>query len=163
MGFQIHPLPAEKFQHLFDLSERDLAAHRACKMVVAEKPGTPCRVSMEDAAVGDSVVLVNYTHQDAQSPYHASHAVFVRNGVDTAQIKENEIPEVLVSRLISLRAFDDNHMMRDADAVNGTKLFEAISTAFEDEEVAYIHLHYAKPGCFAASVSRTEINRAVYV
>ncbi len=155
MGFQIHPLPAEKFQHLFDLSEHELNAQRACKMVVTEKPGTPCRVSMADAEIGETVVLVNYTHQDAQSPYRASHAVFVRDGVDTAQIKENEVPKVLVSRLISLRLFDENHMMLDADAIDGAELSEAISTAFKDEAVAYIHLHYAKPGCFAASVSRT--------
>lgn len=156
MGFQIHPLPAEEFRHLFDLGADELNAQRACKLVVTEKPGTPCRVSMADAEIGDTVVLVNYTHQDAQSPYHASHAVFVREGVDTAKIGENEIPEVLASRLISLRIFDENHMMLDADAIDGTELSDAISMAFKDEAAAYIHLHYAKPGCFAASVSRTE-------
>jgi hypothetical protein len=156
MGFQIHPLPAERFQYLFDLSQKELNEQNACRMVVTEKPDTPCRVSMADAEVGDAVVLVNYTHQDAQSPYRASHAVFAREGVDTAQIGENEVPEVLVSRLISLRVFDENHMMLEADAVSGAELSEAISMAFEDEAAAYIHLHYAKPGCFGASVSRTK-------
>lgn len=156
MGFQIHPLPAERFEHLFGLTDDELAEHKARKMVVDEKPGTPCRVSMADADVGETVVLVNYTHQTAKSPYHASHAVFVREGAETARIGENQVPEVLVSRLISLRSFDRDHMMVDAEAVAGTDLPGAISEAFEDEAVAYIHLHYAKPGCFAASVSRAD-------
>jgi len=154
MGFQIHPLPAEKFQYLFDLSDEELKQKQAYRMRVTEKPGTPCRVSMADADVGDTVVLCNFTHQTAHSPYQASHAIFVRKGVETVQIAENQIPEVLLSRLISLRLFDENHMMIDADAVMGTELSAAISRAFENQAVAYIHLHYAKPGCFAASVSR---------
>ncbi len=156
MGFQIHPLPAEKFQHLFDLSDQDLLGHKARKMVVTEHPGIPCRVSLADAELGDTVILLNYTHQTADSPYHASHAIYVRQGVKTAQIAKDEVPAVLRSRLISLRLFDADHMMKDADVVEGTQLCDAISKAFKDPSVAYIHLHFAGAGCFAASVSRSD-------
>lgn len=155
MGFQISALDAAQYQHLFHLSDAALAEQKACRMVVTEKPGTPCRVSMADAEVGETVILVNHCHQAAKSPYQASHAVFVREGEETVQLAAGEVPEVLTCRLISVRLFDVNDMMIDADVVPGTELATALNAAFERPDVAYIHLHYAKPGCFAASVRRT--------
>ncbi|MCZ0813937.1 DUF1203 domain-containing protein [Roseovarius sp. EGI FJ00037] len=156
MGFQIHSLPAEDFAHLFTLSDSELAKISVCRQVVQSKPGTPCRVSMADAEVGETVILLNYEHQPANSPYKASHAIFVREGAPQAELAVGEVPEVLRSRLISLRLFDRNHMMIDADVLHGENLAEAITMAFECEHVSYAHLHNAKPGCFAAAVTRAE-------
>ena len=156
MPFQIHSLPAEDFAHLFTLTDTGLAKLNACRQIVQSKPGTPCRVSMADAEVGETVMLLNYDHQPANSPYKANHAIFVREGVPQALLAIGEVPEVLRSRVISLRLFDRNHMMVDADVLQGEGLAEAIERAFEREQVAYAHLHYAKPGCFAASVTRAE-------
>lgn len=44
--------------------------------------------------------------------------------------------------------------MLDADLVRGSELPGVINALFENEEVAYLHLHYAKPGCYAARVER---------
>ncbi len=155
MSFQIHSLPAEDFAHLFALSDANLAKRNACRQVVQSKPGTPCRVSMADAEVGETVILLNYEHQPARSPYKATHAIFVRENVQQAALKVGEVPEVLRSRIISLRFFDRNHMMIDADVVQGDGLADAIKAAFEDDAICYAHLHNAKPGCFAASVTRS--------
>ena len=73
MSFQIHSLPAEDFSGLFALSDAELTDKNACRQIVKTKPGTPCRVSMADAEVGETVVLLNYEHQPAQSPYRATH------------------------------------------------------------------------------------------
>ena len=154
MSFQIHSLPAEEFAHIFTMSDGELAAINARRMVVQSKPGTPCRVSMADAEIGDTVILLNYRHQSAHSPYQATHAIFVREGAKQARLAVDEVPEVIRSRVISLRLFDDNHMMIDADVVQGEALAAAINEAFKDETVSYAHLHNAKPGCFAASVTR---------
>lgn len=154
MSFQIHSLPAEEFTHMFTMSDSELAAINARRMVVQSKPGTPCRVSMADAEIGDTVILLNYRHQPADSPYQATHAIFVREGAKQARLAVDEVPEVIRSRVISLRLFDDNHMMIDADVVQGEALAAAINEAFKDEKVSYAHLHNAKPGCFAASVTR---------
>lgn len=154
MNFQIKPLPAEEFAHLFDLNDKELVAHRACRQIVTAKPGTPCRVSLEDAEVGETVILVNYTHQSQESPYQASHAVFVRENAKQATLAVNEVPQVIRSRLISLRFFDQHHMMIDAEVAQGDTVAAEISKAFENDEIAYAHLHIAKPGCFAASVHR---------
>ena len=154
MAFQIHALPAEQFSDLFTMNDEQLRDRNARRMTVKTKPGSPCRVSLADAEVGETVVLVNYEHQTAASPYRAAHAIFVRQGVEQAHPAENEVPEVLRSRLISLRQFDDNGMMIGADLLEGSGLAAAIETAFRDARTAYIHLHNAKPGCFAASVTR---------
>ena len=156
MTFQISAMPAEPFADLFTLSDEELAEQRARRMIVTAKPGTPCRVSMADAEVGETVILVNYQHQPADSPFQANHAIFVRDGAVRADLAAGEVPDVIRSRLMSLRLFDKDHMMIDADVVDGKKLGEAIVAAFADRNVAYAHLHYAKPGCFAATVTRVD-------
>ena len=156
MDFQIKTLQGSDFAHLFDLSDVELAAQQADRQTVAETPGTPCRVSMQDAEVGETVILFNYQHQPADSPYRASHAVFIRENAEQANLAVNEVPDVIRSRMMSLRYFDKSHMMIDADVVPGDKVAQEISRVLEDDDVAYVHLHNAKPGCFAASVYRAE-------
>ncbi|MEQ5872199.1 DUF1203 domain-containing protein [Sagittula sp. NFXS13] len=154
MSFQIHALPAEPFHQLFAMSDEKLRALNARRMTVGAKPGSPCRVSLADAEVGETVILVHYEHQPAASPYRAGHAIFVREGVAQARLAVDEVPEVLRSRLISSRQFDEEGMMIGADVVDGESLSAAIDTAFANARTSYIHLHNAKPGCFAARVTR---------
>lgn len=156
MNFQIKALCGAEFAHLFALTDTELRDHQACRQVVTAKPGTPCRVSMVDAEVGEAVILLNYAHQPANSPYRATHAIFVREHAEQARIAVNAVPEVIRSRLISVRLFDEGHMMVDADVVPGETVAAVISEAFDRPEIAYIHLHNAKPGCFAASAHRAE-------
>lgn len=154
MNFQIEPLKGADFAHLFALSDEDLAARKACRQIVREKPGTPCRVSMEDAEIGETVLLLNHCHQPGNSPYQASHAIFIRENARQARFAVNEVPAVIRARLISLRYFDRDHMMIDADVVEGEAVARALADAFEAKEIAYAHLHNAKPGCFAAAAYR---------
>lgn len=154
MTFQIEGLRPDDFAAFFTMSEEELTRCNARKMVVAASPGTPCRVSLADAEVGETVVLVNYEHQPAKSPFRSSHAIFVRQGAEQARPAVGDVPTVMLSRLISLRLFGHDDMMVDADVVPGTELKSAIVRAFADPQVSYLHLHYAKPGCFAASVQR---------
>ncbi len=154
MSFQIHALPAEPFQRLFTMSARELAEVRATRMIADAKPGYPCRVSLADADIGESVILVNYDHQPADSPYRSAHAIFVREHAEQVFPERGAVPEVLQTRLISVRAFDENHFMVNADIADGSDLHEVIPAMFGDPGVAYLHLHNAKPGCFAARVTR---------
>jgi len=154
MSFQIHALPTEPFQPLFTLSAQELAEVQATRMIADAKPGYPCRVSLADAEVGETVILVNYEHQPADSPYRSTHAIFIREHAQQAFPEREEVPEVLQTRLISIRAFDENHYMVNAQVVDGSHLHDAITAMFRDPGVAYLHLHNAKPGCFAAQVTR---------
>lgn len=156
MDFQISALPAHAFAHLFELSDEELAKRNAVRQIVSTQPGTPCRVSLRDAEVGETVILLNHQHQPGSSPYQASHAIYVRENAEDAVVGINEVPEVITSRLVSLRCFDRDHMMIQADVMSGDAVGQAIVGAFEDNAVAYAHIHNAKPGCFAASVERVQ-------
>ena len=152
MSFRISGLPTEPFQHLFAMSDADLARHGAVRKIAADS-GYPCRVSLTDANQGDEVILVNYEHQDADTPYRSRHAIYVRQGEQQYQAS-NEVPMQLRKRLLSIRAFDKQGMMVDADVADGKELEPQIARFFGMPEVSYIHLHYARPGCYAAKVDR---------
>ena len=154
MPFQIQALAAEPFQHLFALTSKELIARRMRRIQVDAQPGYPCRVSLRDADIGTSVILLNYTHHDAPTPYKASHAIYVCEGAPQARPAKNSIPSVFLIRPISLRGFDEAGEMVAADLAEGDQLSTAIETLFENKRISYIHLHNAKPGCFAARVIR---------
>lgn len=156
MSFQINALPYEQFQPYFDYSSDALDAIGAQLRTVESSPGTPCRVSLADAEVGETVLLMNYQHQRAASPFQASHAIFIRKDAKQPELGVNEIPKAFKSRVMSVRGFDKNHFMVNATlTADGQQGLEAdIESMFRDPELAYIHLHYAAPGCFAAIVSR---------
>ena len=154
MDFQFVALDHRNFEHLFGMKDEELAEHRVVRFHVDKCPDIPCRTTLEDAPVGETALLVNYTHQKANTPYHASHAVFVRENVETKQPTANEIPQLLRHRLLSLRAFDKNGMIVIADTVEGTDIEPTLKFMLRDEAVAEVHVHYAKPGCFAARVVR---------
>lgn len=154
MDFQISGLPLARFVPLFALSDAELAKRSIVRQVVESSPGTPCRVSLQDAEPGERVLLLNYEHLPVTSPYRASHAIFVRENAVEAKPQVNEIPEVLGRRLLSLRAYDSKGMMLAADVVQGREMQAVIEVMFADPQVEYIHAHNAKPGCFAARIDR---------
>jgi len=155
MTFQIHALDPEPVRHLFDLGDAALAEARACRMTVTAKPGFPCRISLEDAEIGEQVILLNHEHLPGTSPYRSRHAIFIRQGIEMARPQPGEVPASLSLRLISLRGFDADDMMRNADVAQGAAIADAITSMFEDAAIAHIDLHNAKPGCFAARVTRS--------
>jgi hypothetical protein len=154
MPFQIHALPAEPFAALSALSDADLAARLVQRQLVESCPGYPCRVSLEDARVGETVYLLHYTHQAAATPFRAGHAIYVREGAACAAVPPGEVPEMIRNRIISLRAFDASGMMVNADLAEGEAVATRIESLFQHPDTDYLHLHFAKQGCFAARVSR---------
>lgn len=155
MTFQIQALSESSFEPLFELSDAELAALDARRETVTSKPGFPCRISLEDAEIGEEVLLIHFEHQPEATPYRAGHAIYVRKGVRQAKPDTSSIPSLFRSRLMSVRAFDSGHSMVDADVVPGTDLELAIIRMLEDPAVSYLHLHNAKPGCYAAKVVRS--------
>jgi len=154
MSFRIIGIDPAPFRHLFGLSDRELAARGVKRCVADAKPGFPDRVELRDAEPGERLLLLNYVHQPADTPYRASHAIFVLEGAQTAYNRVDEIPEPLLVRPISLRAFDRNHEMADADLVDGRELPGLIDRFFSNPDVLYLQAHYAKRGCYAARIER---------
>jgi hypothetical protein len=153
MNFRISGLPAAQFAEWFALSDAELATRHAVRRVADSKPGFPCRVSLTDAEVGEDVLLINYEHLPVDSPYRASHAIYIRAGEQTCDAV-NCVPTMLRSRLLSLRAYDAAGMMTAADVVEGTELEAGIGKLFSDERAEYLHVHFARPGCYSARVDR---------
>ena len=154
MSFRITGLSPRPFQHLFGLPDEQLAKHGAKRYVADTKPGYPDRIELRDAEPGETLILLNYVHQPADNPYHASHAIFVCEGAETAYDRINEIPDAMRLRQISLRAFDADDLMVDADLVDGREMESVIERFFADPHIAYIQAHYAKRGCYAARIDR---------
>ena len=155
MSFVITGLPIAPFQPLFDLSDEALAERRIVRRTVDAPQGFPCRVTLEDARVGETVLLMNYEHQPADTPFRASHAIYVREGEHPTRRDIDAIPPALAVRpYISLRAFSDGGMMLDATVAPGAELAPAIEQLLERQDVAYLHAHSAGRGCYAARVDR---------
>lgn len=153
MSFRLKGLPAELFNDFFSLSDRELTARNAVRRIADAKPGYPCRISLTDAEPGQEVILTHFEHHAVASPFRASHAIYVRKGEQTFD-SIDQVPEQLRLRLLSLRAFDVDGMLVDADVVEGTKIECLIERLFEDNRAEYLHVHYARPGCYAARVER---------
>ncbi len=154
MSFRIMGLSPQPFRPLFGLSAEALAAQGVKRVVADAHPGFPDRIELRDARAGEPVLLLNFTHQPAHTPFHASHAIFVLEGAEAAFDRTDEIPEALRIRTLSLRAFDAADFMIKADLVDGDKMETLIERLFGDPAVAYIHAHYAKWGCYAARIDR---------
>ena len=154
MSFRIIGLDPAPFHHLSRLDDQALAVIGVRRYVADSKPGFPDRIELRDAEPGEKLLLLNYTHQPADTPYRASHAIFVREGAQLAYDRIGEIPEALRLRTISLRAFDREHLMVDADLVEGRELEGLIERLFADPKVSYLQAHYAKRGCYAARIER---------
>ena len=153
MDFRITGLPAEHFSHLFALTDSELTARGAVRRIADERPVYPCRVSLTDAKPGEEVLLVNYEHHPVASPYRMRFAVWVRAGEETYD-KVNEIPEQLAKRMLAVRAFDQEAMLVSCEVVDGGGLKRSIEWQLGDPRTAYLHIHYAAPGCYAAKVER---------
>jgi len=154
MTYRISGIDPAQFSHLFGLADDALAGYRAVRRTVEEGDSLPERIELRDALPGETVLLVNYTHQPAPNPYHGTHAVFIREGATRAASLLDAVPDVMAKRLISLRAFDRQDFLTAADVVPGQDLEALILDYFARPEVAYLHAHYAKYGCFAALVQR---------
>lgn len=153
-NFRIVALDDAEYKDLFDLSEEALGNKDAVRKIVDKFPGYPCRVSLQDAEIGDEVLLISHTHHPGSSPYRASGPVFIRKGARQARREINEIHKMLEHRLLSLRAYTQEGMMIAAQTIKGKELRKEIHTIFQDLASAYIHIHNAAPGCYNCQVNR---------
>jgi Protein of unknown function (DUF1203) len=153
-GFRLIGIDPRPFDALFSLGDEQLRPFAARRCLADEQPGYPCRVSLQDAAVGEELLLLPYLHQPADSPYRASGPIFVRRGAEQASLAAGVLPSSVTGRLMSVRAYDAEHMMVAASVCEGVDAGREIDAHFQRLDVAYIHLHYAKRGCFACRVVR---------
>ena len=153
-NFRIVGLPLAQFAQLFSLDHNELAQKGARRLIVDAKPGFPCRVSLQDAEIGERIILVPFVHHDVESPHRASGAIFVRETAKEIELAPGEIPDVVASRVISVRAYNDKGMMMNAAVTPGKELKSQIENFFADAQISYVHLHNAGAGCYSCRVER---------
>ena len=154
MDFRIKGLPAAGFGHLFGLAEARLHELGVRRSRVEAPNSAPDRISLRDAEPGETVLLLNYEHQPAATPYRSRHAIYVIEGEQRVFDQVNAVPEVMRRRLLSLRAFDAQGTMVDADVVDGGEVEPLIERLLANPQAAYVHAHFAKRGCYAARIER---------
>ena len=153
MSFRVLGLSPGQFRPFFAMHEARLHQLGA-RRVIADAPLLPCRVSMRHAELGEELLLLNFEHQPANTPYRATHAIYVRKAAEQAFDAVDIIPEVLASRLLAIRAFDAQHMMIDAEVSDGDRSGEVFERFLADPQASYLQVHNAKRGCYAARVER---------
>jgi len=156
MNFKIIALNNQEFDPLFELSDAELEKLSIKRLIVDEKPGYPCRVSLEDAEIGEEVILVPYDFHKTNSPYQSRGPIFIRKGILTKELGINEIPVMLNHRLLSFRGFDKDGFMKEAITEKGVNTKEVIEKIFENPEIDYIHIHNSSPGCYNCEVRRID-------
>lgn len=154
MAYRFTGLEPDQFVQLFSLSDAELAARGICRVTADSKPGFPCRISLEDAEPGETLLLLPFAHQSANSPYRASGPIFVRQSASKAAHIIDALPPVLCGRLLSLRAYDAKDLIVDAEVSEGAEAMDVISRFFARNDVSYVHVHNARRGCYSCRVDR---------
>jgi hypothetical protein len=153
MSYRITGLNPAPFRDLHFLSDDALVEKGARRVRIESKHAAPCRISLDDAEVGEAVLLLNYDHQPANTPYRQQGPIFVRE-YEQRFDRVDVIPQALARRPLSLRGFDGVDMMIEADLAEGAEAAVLIERFFANSDVAYIHAHYARRGCYAALIER---------
>ncbi|HTL37946.1 MAG TPA: DUF1203 domain-containing protein [Kofleriaceae bacterium] len=155
MRFFLRGIDPTLFAPWFSLSDDDLRARGALRRFADSSEGHPCRVSLAEAAIGEELLLAPYEHHATSSPYRGAGPVYIRRSA-TKQVVLDEVPPLLLVRMLSVRAYDETGMMQHADVVDGRTLAPVLEGLFDRGDVAYVHVHYAKPGCFACVATRAK-------
>lgn len=153
MSYVVRGLDPAPFKPLFGLSLEELAKRGAVRMTVSD-PTFPCRVSLTDRVIGETVLLVNHLSHDVANPYRATHAIFVTEAQQEPAEYVDRVPPVFETRVLSLRGFDKEGMMADAILTQPGEADEGIRKLFGNPEIETIHAHNATRGCFSARIER---------
>ena len=154
MSFVITGLAADEFEPLFGLSDEALAERGVIRKTADAKPGFPCRITLEDAEPGETVLLLHHESHKAETPYRSSYAIYVRENATGPVTFRDTLPPVFKNRPISLRIFNKDGHLIGADMGLNEELNNKIEAAFGNPEAAYIHAHNSMHGCFAAEIHR---------
>lgn len=122
--------------------------------VVDEHPGYPCRQCLKDADIGDELILVSHDPFHTDSPYRSPSPIFLHRHPCHAPTSNDEVPEQLTRRRLSVRSFDEDEMMIDAAIVPGADLSKTVEIMFGAPESVVIHVHNAERGCWATKIVR---------
>ena len=104
---------------------------------------------------GEMSILLHFAHHvTPTSPYRAGWPIYVRQGVSETASFINHVPDQQRIRLLSVRAYDAAGIMVDADVREGSELDTVIERMFRRDDVAFLHAHNARRGCYSCRIDR---------
>jgi len=151
--FVIEPISSQLQQSLLQGTDR-LQGNPVETVVVDASPGYPCRISLQDAQVGEELYLFSHTPFTTASAYRETGPVFVRKNAVAASLNVNELPDIALARSIVVRAYDGAGTMLAASAAESGEIANTIQDFFRDEAVEFVHLRAAVSGCFLCEARR---------
>jgi hypothetical protein len=154
MSFAVTGLPVESFKRLFGLGDDALRERGVIRQTAVAGERFPCRITLKDAPAGDTLLLLNFQHHDVASPYRSNYAIYVNEAATETTRLVDDLPPVLRGRPIALRGFDAGGLLLDAELALADDVEAVIRRQFAIQEVAYLHAHNARAGCFAARIDR---------
>ena len=154
MAYRIEGLAPEAFESLFGMMDGELASRGMLRVTADANFGFPCRVSLQDAAPGEELVLLNHISHDVHGPFRTAYAIYVRKDAEAPASYTDEAPPYLDRRTLSLRGFGADGLLKDGLLAMPGEADAKIRELFGREEVATIHAHAATYGCFLARIER---------
>jgi hypothetical protein len=122
--------------------------------VADEHPGFPCRQCLNDAEIGEELLLVSYDPFTIDSPYRSASPIFLHRAPCAPPADRQTLPRQLTSRLLSVRSFDARALMIDAAVVPGDELADTLTRFLENEDADHVDVYNASRGCWAVRVER---------
>lgn len=154
MTYKISGLDPVQFAHLAGLSDEELAAHNAIRVTATADRGFPCRISLEDAREGETLILLHHTSHGVATPYRSAYAIYIRENAREAPSFEDRTPPVFEGRPLGLRGFGMDGILKNALLALPGEADARIRELLANPDIAYIDAHNAAHGCFAARVER---------
>ena len=128
-----------------------LGNHDLTERVVREPHSAPCRVCLRDAEVGEAVLLMGHSPFTVATPYRTVGPIFI-HAARCVPFAGGEVPEALRRRLLSVRAHDRAGRLLDSDVTPGEGLAALAERLLAVPGAAELHVHHARPGCFACRI-----------
>jgi hypothetical protein len=114
----------------------------------------PVRCCLTEEHSADRVLLLSIAVPAAESPYTARSPVYIHRDACPGRPPSAQPPEILAARRVSLRAYDERHIITGAAVVEGPDVEREAAALLEDERAAYVFAHFAGPGCYACRIDR---------
>ncbi|HEX8468147.1 MAG TPA: DUF1203 domain-containing protein [Allosphingosinicella sp.] len=154
MTYKIQGLAREAYAALIGLDDDSLVYRHARRVTADSSHGFPCRVTLEDAEPGETLILFNHVSHDVPTPFRSVYAVYVREKAAAPACYVDATPPVFEGRTLGLRGFDCEGMLRGALLALPGEADSKIRALFDRPEIETIHAHNAAAGCFAAKIVR---------
>jgi len=122
--------------------------------IVADAPAAfPCRHCLRDAEPGERMLLASHSPFALPGPYKEVGPVFVHADA-CARFAGSELPLQLRRRLLAVRGYDRAQSLVDFAVVEGAAVDGELERLLARDDVAFVHVRFARPGCFAARIER---------